>query len=114
MIQLYHINDTVAVDFQDLESALRPATRAPARATRAALLCANGALHRGRGGARPARRPARAPAPPKARGVSLVHRVRSPSVAPGVSPNRGARGAAILRRQPAVLAAGARRAGVHR
>src|SRR5437773_6649553 len=33
---------------------------------------------------------------------------------PGVSPNRGARGAAILCRQPAVLAAGARRAGVHR
>src|SRR5438067_10641127 len=109
MIQLYHINDTVAVDFQDLESALRPATGAPARATRAALLCANGALHRGRGGARPARRPAREPARRRAGGVPLVHRVRSPSVLPGVSPNRGARGAATLRGQPAALAAGPRR-----
>src|SRR2546425_2935049 len=46
MIQLYHINDTTAVDLQDLESALRSAAGAPARATRAALLRANGALHR--------------------------------------------------------------------
>src|SRR5207247_8375482 len=98
MIQLYHINDTVAVDFQDLESALRPGTGAPARATRAALLCANGALHRGRGGARPARRPARAPARRRARGVPLVHRVRSPSVAPGVAPTRALRRAPVLPR----------------
>src|SRR3989440_2750965 len=113
MIQLYHIHDTIALAVEYLEDALRSAPGAPPRAGRPAGLCADGTL-RERGGARAACRPARAATRGRARGVPLVHRARCPSVARIVPSRRGAGGAATPCREPAVLAAGARRAGVPR
>src|SRR6059036_2607322 len=114
VIQLYHSYDTSTVACSHLERALRSAPGTTPGATRAAVLRADGSLHRGRGAARPPRRPARTAARRRALGVPLVHRARPSSVAPGVSPGRRARGAATLRREPALLRARARRAGVHR
>src|SRR2546423_8970266 len=114
VIQLYHWYDTSTVACSHLERALRSATGTTPGATRAAVLRADGSLHSGRGGARPPHRPARAAAGRRALGVPLVRRARPASVAPGVSPGRRARGAATLRREPALLRARARRAGVHR
>src|SRR5438552_2972959 len=113
VIQLYHWYDTSTVACSHLERALRSATGTTPGATRAAVLRADGSLHSGRGGARPPHRPARAAPCRRALGVPLVHRARPASVAPGVSPGRRARGAATLRREPALLRARARRAGVH-
>src|SRR6266566_3170768 len=114
VIQLYHWYDTSTVACSHLECALRSAPGTTPGATRAAVVRADGSLHRGRGGARPPHRPAGAAARRRALGVPLVHRARPSSVAPGVSPGRRARGAATLRREPALLRARARRAGVHR
>src|SRR6266568_1361289 len=114
VIQLYHPYDTSTVACSHLECALRSAPGTTPGATRAAVVRADGSLHRGRGGARPPHRPAGAAARRRALGVPLVHRARPSSVAPGVSPGRRARGAATLRREPALLRARARRAGVHR
>src|SRR2546422_141459 len=114
VIQLYHRYDTSTVACSLLERALRSATGTTPGATRAAVLRADGSLHRGRGGARTSRRIGRAAARCRALGVQLVHRARLSSVAPGVSPGRRARGAATLRREPALLRARARRAGVPR
>src|SRR5947208_4913654 len=114
MIQLYHSYDTVTVVYSDLACALRSASGARPGAARAAVLRADGPLRRRRGGARPPGRPARAAARRRAVGVPLVHRARPSSVAQSVSPGHGARGAATLRREPALLLAGARRARVHR
>src|SRR5207245_10498692 len=47
MIQLYHINDTTAVDLQDPESSLRSAACASARALHAAPHRATGSRHPG-------------------------------------------------------------------
>src|SRR6266576_1886729 len=113
VIQLYHWYDTSTVACSHLERALRSATGTTPGATRAAVLRADGSLHSGRGGARPPHRPARAAPCRRALGVPLVRRARPASVAPGVSPGRRARGAATLRREPALLRARARRAGVH-
>src|SRR3989442_3149286 len=113
VIQLYHRYDTSTVACSHLERALRSATGTTPGATRAAVLRADGSLHSGRGGARPPHRPARAAPCRRALGVPLVRRARPASVAPGVSPGRRARGAATLRREPALLRARARRAGVH-
>src|SRR6266576_3172021 len=113
MIQLYHIYDTFALAVEYLEDTLGSAPGAPPRAGRPAGLCADGTL-RERGGARAACRPARAATRGRARGVPLVHRARCPWVARIVPTRRGAGGAATPCREPAVLAAGARRAGVHR
>src|SRR2546429_4771154 len=88
MIQLYHLYDTAAVACSHLERALRSAPGTAPGATRAAVLRADGSLHRGRGGARPSRRPARAAAHRRALGVPLGHRARPSSMAPGVSPGR--------------------------
>src|SRR6266576_2190747 len=69
VIQLYHQHDTSTVACSHLERALRSAPGTTPRATRAAVLRADGSLHRGRGGARPPRRPARAPARRRALGA---------------------------------------------
>src|SRR5213594_4875761 len=114
VIQLYHSYDTSTVACSHLERALRSAPGTTPGATRAAVLRADGSLHRGRGAARPPRRPARTAARRRALGVPLVHRARPSSVAPGVFPGRRARGAATLRREHALLRARARRPGVHR
>src|SRR5437660_7581359 len=80
--------NTSTVACSHLERALRSAPGTAPGATRAAVLRADGSLHRGRGGARPSRRPARAAAHRRALGVPLVHRARPSSMAPGVSPGR--------------------------
>src|SRR5207247_4432268 len=76
VIQLYHSYDTSTVACSHLERALRSAPGTTPGATRAAVLRADGSLHRGWGGARPSRRPARAAARCRALGVPLVHRAR--------------------------------------
>src|SRR5881296_453390 len=86
VIQLYQSYDTSTVACSHLERALRSLIGTTPRAARAAVLRADGSLHRGRGGARTSRRPARAAARCRALGVPLVHRARPPSVAPRVSP----------------------------
>src|SRR5205809_851030 len=82
VIQLYHSYDTSTVACSHLERALRSAPGTTPGATRAAVLRADGSLHRGRDGARPPHRPARAggrrPHPGRGRRALLQSRDRCP------------------------------------